>query len=281
MRELRDIDLHPTDHPDLTLVGGWFDGELLLSPDPDVRLTPNAVLVVAGPEGEIDAFSGEVASRDDTGRGSRPPTEQTHSEVIVAGLGEGGSTAVETLGSDVSVTTVDTEPETGADVVGDASEPDVLEAAGIGEATALVVLVDDDASALLTVAMARALSDDIEILARVTEAEKTSGAFRAGADYVLSNQRVSARLVASEVHGERTIDPVGQIRLVRANADPFVGQSLGAVRRGTDRGWTVVGLSRDGTVLTDESTVVEAGDDAFVAGSDEAIQSFDMAVSGR
>jgi len=254
-------------HPELTLVAGWFDGELRLPPSPDDRLTPNTVLVVAGPESSIEAAASEVA-------GVRQPRGRAHSRVVVAGMGEGGRAAVDVLPEDVDVTTVDQAADSGADVVGDVTEPEVLEEADIGDATALVVTVDDDAIALLTIAMARSLSGDVEILARVTDEEKTGPAFHAGADYVLSVQRVSARLVASEVHGERVMDPVSQIRLVRADGARFAGETL-ADARDADTGWTAVGVARDGEVLTDEATTVGDGDDVFVAGSDLAIQQFE------
>jgi Trk K+ transport system NAD-binding subunit len=112
----------------------------------------------------------------------------------------------------------------------------------------------------------------------VTEAEKAPAAFRAGADYVLSVQQVSARLVAAEVHGERVMDPVGQIRLVRADGDAFAGETLGDNRGRPDRGWTVVALSRSGEIRTAAGSVIERGDEVFVAGSDEAIQSFERLV---
>lgn len=92
---------------------------------------------------------------------------------------------------------------------------------------------------------------------------------------MLSVQQVCARLVAAEVHGERVIDPVGQIRLVRADADPFVGQSLGEARGGTD-GWTVVAVAREGGIRTEAATAIEQGDEVFVAGSDEAIARFEQ-----
>ena len=123
--------------------------------------------------------------------------------------------------------------------------------------------------------MARALSENVDILTRVTDAEKTGPAFRAGADYVLSAQRVSARLVAAEVHGERVMDPVGQIRLVRADADRLAGSLLAEARSDPERGWTVVGLARNGTVLTDEGTNIRADNEVFVAGSDDAISAFE------
>jgi Trk K+ transport system NAD-binding subunit len=258
-------------NPDLTLVAGWFDGEFHLPPDPDDRITPNTVLVVAGPAGAVERAASQAA-------GVRTARSGRQSSVVVAGFGEGGRAAVEALPEDVSYTTVDQSPDSGADVVGDVTEPETLRAADIEDASALVVTVDDDATALLTVAMARALSDDVEVLARVTDAEKASPAFRAGADYVLSVQRVCARLVAAEVHGERVMDPVGQIRLVRASSAPFTGQSLADIRRQRDRGWTVVATLRDGDVLTDAATTVEAGDEVFVAGSDTAIAEFERTV---
>ncbi|WP_345786358.1 potassium channel family protein [Halobellus salinisoli] len=256
-------------HPNLTLVAGWFDGELRLPPSPDEPLTPNTVLVVAGPGGEIDEMATEIS-------GIRARRLVAPSRVIVAGLGEGGIAAVSTLPDDVAVTTVDESAERDPDYVGDVSEPETLRAAGIEEASALIVTVSDDSIALLTIAIARSLSDDVEILARVTEAAKTRAAFRAGADYVLSTQRVSARLVASEVHGERVMDPTSQIRIVRAEAAPFAGETLGDVRQNGERGWTVVAVSRDGAVLTDERTAIERDDEVFVAGSDDGIQAFDQ-----
>ena len=258
-------------HPDLTLVGGWFDGELRVPPGPDDRLTPNTVLVVAGPKSSIDDLAREVS-------GIRQPRESAQSSVVVAGLGEGGTTAVETLPEGTDVTTIDNDPAREPDVVGDVTEPETLEAANVADASALIVTVDNDATALLTIAMARALSPGVEILARTTDAEKTSAAFRAGADYTLSVQRVCARLVASEVHGERVVSVTNQIRLVRADADPFVGKTLATVRRDRTRGWTVVGVARGGTVYTDETTVVEDGDEVFVAGGDAAIREFEQTV---
>ncbi|MCG1004934.1 hypothetical protein LQ368_16065 [Halobacterium noricense] len=111
----------------------------------------------------------------------------------------------------------------------------------------------------------------------VTDTEKATAAFRAGADYVLSVQRVSARLVAAEVHGERVMDPVSQIRLVRADASPFAGQTV-ATASDPQKGWTVVGVVHDGAVSTNQAAAIEAGDEVFVAGSDSAIRGFEQSV---
>ncbi len=258
-------------HPNLTLVAGWFDGELHLPPSPDDELTPNTVLVVAGQESELDEITDEIG-------GARSRRIETPSRLIVAGFGEGGTAAVDALPADVSVTTVDGSEKRGPDIVGDVTEPETLRDAGIDDASALIVTVGTDSTALMTIAIARSLSSDVEILARVTDSEKTRAAFRAGADYVLSIQQVSARLVAAEVHGEQVMSPTNQIRLIRADAAPFAGETLADARRHPERRWTVIGVSRGGTVHTNERTAIEADDDVIVAGSDDAIQEFERTV---
>ncbi|ELZ16835.1 TrkA-C domain-containing protein [Haloterrigena salina JCM 13891] len=259
-------------HPNLTLVAGWFHGELRLPPSPDDELAPDTVLVVAGPESELDEITDEIA-------GVRSRRIRSLSQIIVAGYGEGGTAAVEALPEDVSVTTIDESADPNPDIVGDVTEPETLREADIDDASALIVTVDDDSVALLTIAIARSLSSGTEILARVTDREKTKPAFRAGADYVLSTQQISARLVAAEVYGERVMAPTSQIRLIQADADPFAGESLADARRNTERGWTVVGVERDGTVRTDERITIEADDEVIVAGSDRAIQQFERTVA--
>ncbi|AEN05326.1 TrkA-C domain protein [halophilic archaeon DL31] len=258
-------------HPELTLVAGWFDGELRLSPAPDQRLTPNTVLVVAGPENVIDELRNEM-------QGVSGALRAAPARIVVAGMGEGGMAATEALPAATSVTTVDAAAATEPDIVGDVTEPETLEAAEIDEASALIVTMSDDATALLTVAMARSLAPTLEILVRVTDSEKAAPAFRAGADYVLSVQQLCARLVAAAVHGERIMDPVSQIRLVRADAAPFVGESLASTRAHRETGWTVVGLARNGSIYTDDGITIESDDEVFIAGSDSAIQKFERTV---
>jgi len=254
------------EHPRLTLVAGWFDGDLRLPPAPSDRLTPNAVLLVAGPQDAIEDLRERVS-------GVR--SARGHSEIVVAGAGEGGRAAATALPSDVSTTTIDVDDGDGVDVVGDVGEPETLVEAGIEDATALIVTVDDDATALLSIALARSLTDDVEILARVTETDKTRTAFDAGADYVLSVQRAVARLLAREIYGEDVVSPVSQIRLVRAAGDGFAGRSLGEINASPESGWVAVGLQHDGRFRTDETVDIEAGDTVLVAGSDEMIQEFE------
>lgn len=268
---LRDTAVRDTpffDHPNLTLVAGWFDGDLRLPPDPTDRLMENTVLMLAGPKEAIDDVRDELS-----GTGIR--TTREHTSVVVAGAGEGGRAVVEALPEDVSTTTIDVDDHEGVDVVGDVGDPETLTAAGIEDATALVVTVDEDATALLTIALARSISDDIEILARVTDDDKVRTAFSGGADYVLSIQQATARLLAREVYGEDVISPVSQIRLIRTDATPFAGQSIDEANEGSETGWVIIGLERDGECKTDETTHIHEDDTVLVAGTDAMIREFE------
>jgi voltage-gated potassium channel len=256
--------------PSLTVVAAWFDGDFRSGPDPATRLPPNAVLVVAGPAADIEAAAA-AAARVRSVRSLAPE------RVLVGGLGDGGAAAVDALGDGVDVTTVDQDPDAGADVVGDLTEPETLAAADVDDASALVVTVGDDATALLAVAMARSVAPELEVLVRVTDAEKAGPAVRAGADYVLSVQRVSARLVAGEAYGERVMDPVSQVRLVRTGGGPFAGRTLAAARDAAE-GWSVVGVVADGDVVTAPDAEIGADDEVVVAGDDDAIAAFERRV---
>ena len=253
-------------HTGLSLVGAWIDGDLRLPVDSTEVVTPNSVLIVAGTEDAIDDVQ-EFAA------GLRPP--QRHAQIVVAGMGVGGRAAYDALAEGVTVTTIDAEDGRHVDVVGDVRDPETLDSAGIEDASALVVTVGDDATAMLAVAIARTLTDDIEILVRVDDTAKSPTAFDAGADYVLSTQRVSARLLARELRGEDVLTPLEQLRIVRVDGTTFAGRTLDGMTRETDAGCVFVGVERDGSLVADRSTPIEADDSLIVAGTDASVREFE------
>ena len=263
-RRLRETPI--ADHAELTLVAAWLDGDLRLPPDPGAYVTPNSVLLVAGPRDAIDDLREHAI-------GLRRP--RSHSKVVIAGLGSGGSAAYEALAEGTAATTIDAEADRGADVVADVRDPEAFERADIQDAGALVVTVDDDSTSLLAIAIARTLTDNIDILARVNDTAKAHSAFDAGADYVLSIQRVSARLLAREIRGEDVLTPVNQLRLVRLAGAEFAGRTLGEARRDTEQRCIIVGVERDGAFLTDDGVRIEDGDGLVAAGTDATIREFE------
>jgi len=71
-------------HPDLTLVAGWFDGELRLSPDPVTGSRPIRCWSSPGRNTPSTNQQSEVS-------GVQTPRTSAHTEVIIAGYGEGAA----------------------------------------------------------------------------------------------------------------------------------------------------------------------------------------------
>ena len=250
------------------IVGAWIDGELQLPPDPDAVIRSNTVLLLSGPHDALEAFGEFTEPSRALGR---------HERVVVAGQGEVGRAASEVIAeAGFELTTVDVEDREGVDVVGDAGSEAVLSAAGVETAGAVVVGLPDDSDALLTTVLARSLNPDVEILVRVTETDATRKALSAGADYVLSVPRVSARMVAGELRGEDVLAPASQIRLLRVPATPLAGSTLAASGIYEQTGCRVIAVEDEsGFTGTVDPGRRFTGDERIVlVGSDEAIQRF-------
>mgnify|MGYP002760515823 CR=1 FL=1 len=250
------------------IIGAWIDGELQLPPDPDAIIRSNTVLLLTGAHGALRTFSDFVQPAR---------TLQKHDRIIIAGLGEVGRAAREVVAEEgLDVVTIDVEDREGVDIVGDAGSEDALEEAELGAADAIIVGLPNDSASLLTTVIARSMSSDIEILARVSDTDATRKALSAGADYVLSVPRVSARMVASELRGEDVLAPASQIRLLRVPATPLVGSSLAESGIYERTGCRVIAVEDEsGLTSTIDPQRRFTGDERIVlVGSDESIQEF-------
>lgn len=260
------------------IIGAWIDGELQLPPDPDAVIRDNTVLLVSGRPESFESLS----------EFTRPArTFRHHDRIVIAGLGEVGQAArdaVEEAG--IETVTVDLVAGEGVDVVGDASTRETLREAGIADADAIVIGLPDDSQSLLSAVLAQEMNPDIEVLIRVTDTDATRKALSAGADYVLSVPRVSARMIAKELRGEEILDPGGQVRLIRVPATPFAGKTI-AESGIADTGCRVVAIEdADGrTSAVDPARELSAGDEFTLVGTDENVQTFlktyDVAPAGE
>jgi Trk K+ transport system NAD-binding subunit len=250
------------------IIGAWIDGELQLPPDPDAVIRSNTVLLVSGGHAALEAIT-------DVTRPRRTPGQ--HEEIVIAGHGEVGQAARDVVTAEgIDVVTIDTDETADVDVVGDAGRRDTLEAAGVGSADAVLVALPEDSRALLTTVLARSLNPDVEILVRVTATDATRKALSAGADYVLSVPRVSARMVINELRGEDVLAPATQIRLLRVPATPFAGSTLADSDLYERTGCRVLAVEDEaGFTSNVDPTRRFSGDERIViVGSDEAITRF-------
>jgi Trk K+ transport system NAD-binding subunit len=171
---------------------------------------------------------------------------------------------------------VDLEDGDGVDVVGDATDPATLEAAGIDEARSAVLALPDDTVAEFATLVIDDLAPGVEVVARVESADSVTKMYRAGADYVLALSTITGRMLASALLEEQVLTPDLQIELVRTAAPALDGRRLADADVRARTGCTVVAAERDGELLTDVDAdyVVDAADTLIVAGTDEGIQRF-------
>lgn len=121
-------------------------------------------------------------------------TIDAHGPVIIAGIGRFGQIVnrlVRNSGFDTVV--LDNNPKSIElmrrfgikGFFGDPTRPEVLKAAGLGEARILVVAVDDPETAVRLVKHARSVRDDLHIIARATDREHVYRLYAAGANDIV------------------------------------------------------------------------------------------------
>ncbi len=249
------------------IIGAWLGGEFVANPDPRRTLDRNTVLLISGEVSQLEAAM-ELTTA---------PGRSMTRKVIIAGYGEVGSAVAETLqASHIGCTMIDREDRPGVDVIGDATSQQVLEEAGIEEASALIITLGDDTEAVFATLVAREANPDTEIIVRSNETENNSKLYAAGADYVLALSTVSGRMLAESILDEDVISYDTQIDIVRTEAPAFEQQTLSEAGIRARTGCTVIAVERNGTVLTDIGPEyrIQSGDSLVVAGADEDIARF-------
>ncbi|GAA0300373.1 potassium channel family protein [Halarchaeum salinum] len=252
----------------VNVVGAWFEGQFVGGPDPERPIDRNTVLLVAGAESNLESLKGETTAEH---------RSRAHGPVVIAGHGGVGSTVKNVLDSrGVENTVVDVTDGSAVDVVGDVSDPGVLAEAGVEEAAAVVLALGEDADTVFATLVAREEVSDVEIVARVDEADAASKVYAAGADYVMALATVSGRMLADTVLGENVMSLDIGVTIVNTDAPNLAGRTLAGADVRERTGCTVVAVERDGTVRTDLSPDFEfhSDDRLVVAGTDEDVASF-------
>jgi len=255
----------------VNVLGAWVEGDFQTPIDPATALGPRTRLLVAGGPDQLAEL------REATASTVRPLSSQ---QVILAGFGDSGQAAHDALAQTSSrVTVLDSDEQSGVDVVGDARAPDVLHDAGLDEAAALLLMVGDDTAATLSTLIARELNPEIRIIVRANHEANVNKLYRAGADYVQSLVTTSGRMLVSTVfEDEDVLSYSKQISVVRLPADGLVGTTLADADVRDTTGSTVIAVLRAGEPVTDFDPAAfefQAGDEVIVAGTDDSTTEFE------
>lgn len=171
-------------------------------------------------------------------------------------------------------------------VVGDATQDEVLQHAGIERARGLVSALDSDANNVLTVLTARELNPRVLIVARANTETSESKLHRAGANRVVTPEsigghRLAIALLRPSVHDflnrifsfrEDMVSDVGQVVIGRDS--PFAGQTIADCDLRRLRNVSILAIARkDGEfVLNPDATRrIEAEETLIVIGPADAV----------
>jgi len=253
------------------VIAVWVRGEFIPAPSPDTELVGGSVLLVSGRTDQLERLA-EMSQASVRGFGA--------GRTVVIGSGQvGQAVSAELDEAGLPCTVIDREDGDGVDVVGDATDPETLAAAGVEEAETVVLALPDDTTTEFATLVIRDLAPDTQILARVEERANISKTYRAGGDYVLSLARVTGRMSASQLlgGGRDVVSLEQQVEAIRQQVPALDGLTIGEANVRGRTGCTVLAIEREEDVVTDigPDTTIQPGDVLVVVGTDEAIDAFE------
>lgn len=259
----------------VSVVGLWDRGRLH-AVTPHLQIERSSILLLAGSEDSLAAYDASVAPNDSDSEVLGP--------VLIIGGGRVGRAAAQALTErSVPFRVVERIPERVRHldprtvVIGDAADLDVLRAAGLDDASAVLVTTHDDDTNVFLTLYCRRLREDLEILGRARVDRNVSTLHRAGADFVLSYAATGAIETWNVLKENSTLLLARGLVVFRLKMPAELqGKRLGDVDIPADTGCSVVALVADGHAVTniDGNTILRHDADLLLIGDERAEERF-------
>jgi voltage-gated potassium channel len=265
---LREADLRR--RCNVNVIGLWQRGHFQLA-GPESRLTATTTLILAGSADQVAAYNAAFALQ-----------QRLDAPVVIIGGGRVGRAVGRTLDADgidhrIIERLPDRVPDPDRYVLGDAAELEVLEAAGIHRAAAVVITTHDDDVNVYLALYCRKLRPEVQIIARANLDRNVTTLHRAGADAVLSYASTGATAIWNRLGLNPTLVlaeglDVFQVDVPHGLAHRSLAEA--GIRRRT--GCNVVAIVEDGRVESnpDPTRPLPADAELIVIGDSEAERRF-------
>ncbi len=255
----------------VTVVGVWEQGGLQ-RPEPDTLIGPHSVLVMVGSADQLRRFE-QLYHR---------PVPLDEPILIIGGgrVGRATGAALSQRGLEWRIVErLAKRARRCGDraVIGEASELEVLQEAGIERAPAVIITTGDDDTNIYLAIFIRKLRPDAQLICRVTLERNVATLHRAGADFVLSYASMGANFIYNGLRRSDLHMVAEGLNLFRvAAAESLLGRTLAEAALRRETGCTVVAIERDGEmrVNPDPDDEIEAGDELVLIGDAEAERQF-------
>lgn len=172
-------------------------------------------------------------------------------------------------------------------VVGDATNLEVLEEAGVGRARGLVAALHTDADNLFVTLTARSMNPELFIVTRSVYPQTTDQLIYAGADRVISPYVLGAKRIANLLLKPSVCDFLDVVfhaesiefrieEMVVGKDSPYAGRTIGESRVKTETGALILALREPGqprfNTNPDKNTRIREGDMLIVMGTAEQLE---------
>ena len=252
------------------IIGVWDRGEFSIASG-DTALGESMILLLAATTEQLAAFDAEYTVA----------APGSHHAVIIGGgrVGRAIGTALNRDG--VSFTIVEQLPDRerpGARyVIGDAADRKVLQAAGLDEASAVLITTHDDDINVYLTRYCRGLRPDIRIVSRSRLDRNVSTLYRAGADSVLSYAGTGSAAIWNQFRGDETLLVAQGLNVFRA-AIPheLAGKSLADIHLYRRTECNVVAIDHGDRIEAnpDANTPLPSDGELVLVGTDVAESKF-------
>lgn len=254
----------------LGVLGLWAKGRFQIA-FPETVLDEGSVVILGGSGEQLAEFDRRYAIAGPRGEHS-----------IVVGGGRVGRAAARSLiehGNRAKI--VEQRPERVLDgelyVYGDAADVEVLEAAGLAEASSALITTHDDDVNIYLALYCRRLRPEIRVVARANRDRNVSTLYRAGADDVLSYASTGSAAIWNHFRGDDTLLIADGLEVFRVPVPPRLsGITLADSRVRKLTGCNVVAIATDETTVGNPhpQTVLHEGDELILIGDGDAEERF-------
>ncbi|MFZ9936366.1 MAG: potassium channel family protein [Luteolibacter sp.] len=254
----------------LSVIGVWDHGRLA-TVEPDTRIGPQTVFVLAGTADQIAAYNHAFGRKAEKPAhvliiGGGKVGRHTHAALTEAGL---HPIIIEKLAG-----RVEGFPDA---VIGDATRIEVLKQAGAREASAIILTShDDDANIALTIFFRR-LRENLQIIVRCSQDRNVGTLHRAGADLVLSSASMGANIIFNELRDTDNLLLAEGVCLFPSTVpDSMAGRALADCAVRSQTGCTIIAVEHQGGRIVNPppDCILPAGGTLQLIGTLEAEEEF-------
>ena len=252
----------------VNIIGAWFSGEFVTSPDPDRIINDDTILLVTGNHVQLVELTMWATSKKARPKG----------KVIIGGFGVVGQNIARIFQKKgIPYTVVDIRPRENVDIIGNITDEDVLKTADLEHCPVIVLALDDDTTTIFTTLVIKRIAPNVEIIVRANDTENVRKFYQAGADYVLALSNVTGRMMSSLLlDSYNVLSTDTNYEIVQTKAPKLDNRTLAESDIREKTGCTVVAVKRGEEVISNLKADFElvANDELIVVGTDETLRKF-------